>query len=204
MSTRYISCARRGHRVGAQDKHCLVREVAVQSFFVVEEVGPVLLLQLRRARSDPQTLIASMESVAELRVPSARDLLEIRGVARDVPRLAPEGLDATVSPESVEGRNGVAQRSPGVPLGKRLGNHPDADLVALQAGFEKRDAHFYQVFFPLVEEGDVPPPRHISEESQPCLSHPGAYRLADGRSRRGPGRHGAIVHLDDLPLDEVD
>src|SRR2546430_10307053 len=78
MSTRYISCARRGHRVGAQDKHCLVREVAVQSFFVIEEVGPVLLLQLRRARSDPQTLIASMESVAELRVPSARDLLEIR------------------------------------------------------------------------------------------------------------------------------
>src|SRR5438874_2222004 len=132
MSTRYISCARRGHRVGAQDKHRLVREVAVQSFFVVEEVGPVLLLQLRRARSDPQTLITSTESVGELRVPAARHLLEIRGVACDIPRLAPEGLDATVSPVSVEGGNGVAQGSPGVHLGERLGNHPDADLVALQ------------------------------------------------------------------------
>src|SRR5882724_4094136 len=78
---------------------------------------------------------------------------------------------ATVSPVSVEGRNGVAQRSPGVLLGERRGHHPNAHLVALQAGFEKRYAHFHQVFFRLVEEGDVPPPRHISEEPQPCLSH---------------------------------
>src|SRR5207302_4956587 len=49
MSTRYISCARRRERVGAQDKHRLVREVLIQSLFVVEEVGPLRLLQLWRA-----------------------------------------------------------------------------------------------------------------------------------------------------------
>src|SRR2546422_5709050 len=148
MSTRYIGCARCDERVGAQDKHRLVREVVIQSVFVVEELGPVLLLQLRRARSNPQTLIASTKSVGELRFPTTRHLLEIRAVAGDIPSLAPEDLDATVSPVSVEGRNGVAQRSPGVLLGERRGPHPNA----LQAGFEKRDAHFHQGFFRLVEE----------------------------------------------------
>src|SRR5919106_6368938 len=42
MSTHHIGGARREDRVGAQDKHRLVREVAIQSLFVVEEVGPVL------------------------------------------------------------------------------------------------------------------------------------------------------------------
>src|SRR2546428_3108843 len=193
MSTRYIGCARRGERVDAQDKHRLVREVAIQSRLVVEEVGPVLLLQLRRARSDSQTLIASTKSVGELRFPAARHLLEIRAVAGDIPRLAPEDLDATVSPVSVEGRNGVAQRRPGVLLGERRGNHPDAHLVALQTGFEKRDANFLQVFLPLVEEGDVPPPRHISEKSQPRLSHQpvSGPRARPARVRRPPSSTGS-------------
>ena len=107
MSTRYISCARRRERVGAQDKHRLVREVLIQSLFVVEEVGPLLLLQLWRAGSNSQTLIASTKSVGELRFPTTRHLLEVRAVTGDIPRLAPEDLDATVSPVSVEGRNGI-------------------------------------------------------------------------------------------------
>src|SRR5206468_8553531 len=126
---------------GAQDKHRLVREILIQSLFVVEEVGPLLLLRLWRAGSNSQTLIASTKSVGELRFPTTRHLLEVRAVTGDVPRLAPEDLDATVSPVSVEGRNGVAQRSPGVLLGERRCHHPNSHPVALQGGFPKRHAH---------------------------------------------------------------
>src|SRR5919198_295008 len=116
MSAYDIGCASCGDRVGAQDQHRLVREVTIQSVFVVEEIGPVLLFQPRRACGDSQALIASTESVGELCLPTARHLLEIRAVTGDVPRLAPEDLDATINPVSVEGRNGVAQHGPRVLL----------------------------------------------------------------------------------------
>jgi hypothetical protein len=116
--------------------------------------------------------MASIQSVGELLVPTARHLLKIRAVAGEVPRLAPEDLDAPLGQVLLQVGNGIAQRNPRLPLGERLGDHPHAYLVALETGFEKLHTDLQQVVFSLVEQGDVLALRHVCHDSQACLSHP--------------------------------
>jgi len=56
--------------------------------------------------------------------------------------------------------------------------HTHTSLL-LETSFEKRSADLQQVFFRVVEQRDVLPPRHVSQDSQACLSHPSDYRLRD-------------------------
>src|SRR5580700_6244287 len=65
---------------------------------------------------------------------------------------------------------------PGIFPRKGFGNHPEAELLALQSSFTVGDQRFEEIRSCLVKKTKVCPPRHVTDDVDSGLPHLGGHR----------------------------
>src|SRR5580700_11212599 len=65
---------------------------------------------------------------------------------------------------------------PGIFPRKGIGNHPQAELLALQSSFTVGDQRFEEIRSCLVKKTKVCPPRHVTDDVDSSLPHLGGHR----------------------------
>src|SRR5580692_1394292 len=65
---------------------------------------------------------------------------------------------------------------PGIFPRKGIGNHPEAELLALQSSFTVGDQRFEEIRSCLVKKTKVRSPRHVTDDVNSSLPHLGGHR----------------------------
>src|SRR5580700_5375462 len=65
---------------------------------------------------------------------------------------------------------------PGIFPRKGIGNHPEAELLALQSSFAVGDQRFEEIRSCLVKKTKVCPPGHVTDDVDSGLPHRGGHR----------------------------
>src|SRR5439155_22484291 len=114
--------------------------------------------------------IAATHCARELFVPSVNHSVKIERAIVKIPVAGGNNLDAAIGDARVDVRHDVSQRTLGVYLRHGRGNHPEAELVAVQSGFAVGDQRVEQLGFRLVEEATVGAPCNVCDDVHSSLS----------------------------------
>jgi hypothetical protein len=114
--------------------------------------------------------------VRKFLIPTVDHSVEIKVAIREVPVASLNNLNATVSEVSIEVSYGLFQCTPCIFHRKGFGNHPQAELLALQSSFAVGDRYFEEIRFRFVEETKVCTPRHVADDVDSGLPHLGGHR----------------------------
>jgi hypothetical protein len=179
VCTRHVqnfSRSARGERVGAQHGQALIGDRRVERLFVFAKVFPVFLFEPGCISGHSHAGIASGQCAGEFLIPTAGHSLEIKRATLEIPVAGQDNFYAALSQVSIKVRNSLFQCMPGFFLCQRLGNHPQAGLLAFQSGFEIGEQRVEEILFRLVEVTKVCTPGHIAHDADSGLPHLGCHR----------------------------
>ena len=120
--------------------------------------------QPKRVAAYPHAFEAPGQGTTKLLVPAAGDSLHVEFLALEIPLTAVEKFDTLFRQVSVEVGHVARHRGPGLRLGDRFGDCPDAEFVVLQSGLEEGHAGLKQILFGRVEQADVSAPGNLTED----------------------------------------
>ncbi len=108
-------------------------------------------------------------------MPTRYDSVQIERAAFEIPVAGRGNLDAVVRQVPIEVGNSFAQGMCGFVEGHGRGNHPEAELFALQSSAAVRDQCVEHIVFRLVEETKMCAPGHVADDVDSASAHLGCH-----------------------------
>ncbi len=166
-----VETAAAGQRIGAQHHHLLIDDRFVEAAFVFPEIRPFPCVGPAGIAADPDAVITGGERQLQPLAPFVSHALEIENALLQVAVLAWHEFDIPADQRAVGSGKFPVQRLPGSLFADRLGEHPKAQLVVLDAGLEIGHQHLEQILIRLIEDAEMSSPGPIAEHPESGFAH---------------------------------